>query len=351
MKTQTLYFKEGSSDKVYTARLEDAPDGQATLLLSWGRRGNGQQSQVLGPMPPAEAEKLYEKKLKDKLAKGYQPGESGAAMVAAGTTAPANVPRPMLLNEIDRDEVERLIRDPGWWMQEKYDGCRILLERNGDSVTAWSRTGKQCAALPQAVVDAALATTKLQWVMDGEIVGDEIWAFDLLRERGDNLSGRPYDYRFALLQNLLITKDTTAIHVAFTAQTIGEKRALIAAVEQTGGEGIVLRDSRAAYSPGRPSSGGPALKFKFVKSASVIVESVNTQRSVNVRAVCGTPLGRVTIPPNYPVPAVGAVVEVRYLTIHRGGALIQAVYLGERTDIPAEECTLDQLQFKPEVEE
>ena len=90
------------------------------------------------------------------------------------------------------------------------------------------------------------------------------------------------------------------------------------------------------------------MKFKFVKTASVIVESANTQRSVNVRAVCGTPLGRVTVPPNYPVPAAGAIVEVKYLYAFPGGSLAQPVYLGVRTDIPMEECTLDQFQMKGE---
>jgi len=346
MKTQTLYFKEGGSDKIYTAKVED--DG--TVLTSWGRRGGPQQSQSFGPLPIPEAEKLYDKKVKEKLSKGYQPGEAGLELVRNGTTAPVNVPRPMLLNEIDRDEVERLIRDPAWWMQEKFDGCRILLERNGDAVTAWSRTGKPCAALPGAIVEAALTIPAERFLIDGEIIGDTVWAFDLI-PGATNIPDWAYELRWIRLSGLLLrSPEFPAIRLVPTARTEKEKAAMLERIQSNGDEGVVLKDSSAPYTPDRPSSGGPALKFKFFKTASVIVEAANTQRSVNVKAVCGTPLGRVTIPPNYPVPAVGAVCEVRYLAIHRGGSLIQPVYLGERSDIPAEECTIDQLQFRFTVE-
>ena len=63
------------------------------------------------------------------------------------------------------------------------------------------------------------------------------------------------------------------------------------------------------------------------------------------------PAGNVTIPPNHLVPKPGSVVEARYLHAFReSGSVFQPVYLGPRADIPAEECTVDQLKFKPELE-
>jgi bifunctional non-homologous end joining protein LigD len=44
------------------------------------------------------------------------------------------------------------------------------------------------------------------------------------------------------------------------------------------------------------------------------------------------PVGKVTIPPNYDVPKVGDLVEVRYLYVGSRGALYQPVYQGVRTD-------------------
>ena len=102
----------------------------------------------------------------------------------------------------------------------------------------------------------------------------------------------------------------------------------------------------------RPASGGTQLKFKFVESASFIVAAINGKRSVALALFdegIQVPAGNVTIPPNHPIPQMGTVIEARYLYAHReSGSIYQPVYLGERSDIPAEDCTVDQLKYKAE---
>jgi bifunctional non-homologous end joining protein LigD len=110
----------------------------------------------------------------------------------------------------------------------------------------------------------------------------------------------------------------------------------------------------APFSPGRPNSGGPQLKFKFVESASFVVTGINTKRSVTLGLYDGdrlVPAGNVTIPPNHAIPQKGTVAECRYLYAHKqSGAIYQPVYLGPRTDIPPSECGVDQLKYKAEAE-
>ncbi len=123
-------------------------------------------------------------------------------------------------------------------------------------------------------------------------------------------------------------------------------------LRSTGAEGIVFKDINAPYTPGRPASGGTQLKFKFVETASFIVTGHNDKRSVALGLINEAgetvPAGNVTIPSNHAIPQMGTVSEVRYLYAHReSGAIYQPVYLGPRDDIPAEECTVDQLKFKP----
>jgi len=117
-------------------------------------------------------------------------------------------------------------------------------------------------------------------------------------------------------------------------------------------EGIVFKRLDAPYTPGKPNSGGPQLKFKFVATLSAIVAKVNTRRSVEISLLKGRSLiscGNVTIPANHDIPKTGMVVEVRYLYAHRGSsALFQPVYLGPRDDVPAGECLASQLKFKAE---
>jgi len=120
-------------------------------------------------------------------------------------------------------------------------------------------------------------------------------------------------------------------------------------------EGIVFKNLSAAYVAGRPASGGDNLKLKFHATGSFIVNKVNSKRSVSLMLFDGhkiVPAGNVTIPPNHAIPAVGAVVEVRYLyAFPESGCIFQPVYLGVRDDITAEECTITQLKYKAAQEE
>jgi bifunctional non-homologous end joining protein LigD len=141
--------------------------------------------------------------------------------------------------------------------------------------------------------------------------------------------------------------------VVSTARTCAAKLVLLQEVHKHGGEGIVLKRHDAPYSPGRPNTGGPALKFKFVATASVLVTSHHEEHSsVRMALYDGAgdlvDVGSVTIPPNKERPPIGAIIEVRYLMAFRGGSLIQAVYLGIRYDIKRSACTIDQLRFKNE---
>ncbi len=95
------------------------------------------------------------------------------------------------------------------------------------------------------------------------------------------------------------------------------------------------------------------MKYKFVESASFIVTARNAKRSVTLGLYDGNELvcaGNVAIPPNHAVPAVGEVVETRYLHAFReSGSIYQPVYVGKRCD-PAAECTTDQLKYKTAAE-
>ena len=86
-----------------------------------------------------------------------------------------------------------------------------------------------------------------------------------------------------------------------------------------------------------------------------MVAKINDKRSVELRLLNGKgwiPVGNVTIPPNFKVPAVGEVVDIRCLYAFReSNALYQPVYLGPRQDIEQHECVLSQLKYKAEQEE
>ena len=202
--------------------------------------------------------------------------------------------------------------------------------------------------LPMVVADS-LREIEADFLIDGEIVGEQYHVFDLLELNGDDLRERTYQERFFHLINLMSLFDSPLIRLVESAYLPRKKRALFARLKAENREGVVFKHSQATYTAGRPNSGGPQLKFKFHATASCIVSQINQKRSVALMLFNGEkviPVGNVTIPANQDVPRLGAIVEVRYLYAFRGGSLFQPVYLGVRDDIRAEECQVNQLKFK-----
>ena len=161
--------------------------------------------------------------------------------------------------------------------------------------------------------------------------------------------------RLVELLNLLASGQQNAIQWVATHNGAAAKRCIFDKLREENAEGAVFKRIGAPYSPGRPNSGGDQLKYKFVETASVIVNAINARRSVAIAVWENTRLvsaGNVTVPAGQLIPQVGDVVEVRYLYAMPGsGSLFQPVYLGVRDDIAAAECTRDQLKFRKEPEE
>jgi predicted DNA-binding WGR domain protein len=74
----TLYFRQGSSDKVYQAIIEPR-DGGFVVAFAYGRRGTtltaGTKTQ--SSVAYDEAKRIYHKLVAEKTAKGYTPGADG----------------------------------------------------------------------------------------------------------------------------------------------------------------------------------------------------------------------------------------------------------------------------------
>ena len=231
-------------------------------------------------------------------------------------------------------------------MQEKFDGRRMMLRKNGETVEAINKLGL-VVGVASTIADAVAALPG-DLVLDGEVIGDRLFAFDLLSRDGANLGDKPYRDRYDALAALLAGAPAALTAVpCWTGHS--DKADQLAALRERNAEGVVFKRLDAPYAAGRPASGGPQVKHKFVDSLSAKVTAVNAKRSVVVSLLDGDewkPMGNVTIPANQDVPAVGAVVEVRYLYALPGGSLYQPVYLGVRDDIEAQECIVGQLKFK-----
>lgn len=354
MKTTTLYFKEGSSDKVYQATIEPKGSGFA-VNFAFGRRGStlntGTKTQE--PVDLASAEKIFEKLVREKMAKGYTEGEGGTPYSCPAESKEYSGILPQLLNPIEEDQLETYLANPAWIMQEKFDGKRLLLLKKGNAVRGINRKGLICG-IAHTIEKAAKAIAG-DFLIDGECLGTVYIAFDLLESKGSNLRDHPYDLR---LQNLFATlRGVPALHMkqAQTYFSEAQKRRHLGELQLLNAEGVVFKKADAPYTAGRPNSGGTQLKCKFYATASFIVAGVNKQRSVLLALMKDgkqVPAGNVTVPVNQAIPNVGEIVEVRFLyALQQSGSVYQPTLLGRREDIGPEECTVSQLKFKASSEQ
>jgi bifunctional non-homologous end joining protein LigD len=250
---------------------------------------------------------------------------------------------PQLLNDLTGPEqLEACLADPAWWVQEKHDGHRRMVRKRGAQVTGINRNGL-AVALPKPIADL-IAALPGDFDVDGELVGDQLHVFDLI-EAG------PYAQRLARLEALW----ANAPNLVHTAKTEAAKRQLLGDVEARGGEGIVLKRHDAHYEEGRPNTGGSQLKHKLWQSASVVVMGAKDDKaSLQIGVNDGGKLrsvGHVKVPDADRDTPAGSVLEVKYLYARAGGGLQQASFLGHRTDIAPEACTVDQLKLKAGDEE
>jgi bifunctional non-homologous end joining protein LigD len=346
----TLYYREGTSDKVYQCQIEPAGE-RYVVNFQYGRRGStlntGTKTNV--PVDYAGAKRIFDKLVKEKTAKGYTPGEHGIPYTAPETNDRFTGILPQLLNSIDEAEVDRLLINPGYVMQQKFDGRRMLVRKDGEQIHGINKKGL-LIGLPVTVFKDVCALPG-NFILDGECIGDHFHTFDLLVQDGEDLRPTPYKDRLVALMNLWASAQHRHLHFADTAFTNKQKAELWAELKAGNEEGVVFKKLNAAYTPDRPNHGGPQLKYKFYSTVSCVVSRINTQRSVEVRLLGEDgwmSCGNVTIPANHIIPVVGKVVEVRYLyAIPQSNALYQPVYLGPRSDIDVEECLLTQLKYKP----
>ena len=309
----TLYYREGSSDKVYQCQIESAGE-RFVVNFAYGRRGSTMNTGTKTNVPVSfdDAKRIFDKLVKEKTSKGYTEGESGTPYQHS-EQQPSGI-LPQLLNCIGEEQVLKLIQDDNWCMQEKQDGRRLIVQKHGQDIIGINKKGNTVGlALP---LFDGVRGFDADVTIDGESIGENLFAFDLLELDGVDIRSWPYRERLAALMNLLFSVQQRSIKLVETAFTTPQKLALLHELKAGKREGIVFKQVFSAYTSGRPNSGGNQLKHKFVATLSALVAKVNQQRSVAISLLGKNGwqmAGNVTIPANHSIPRVGEVVEVQFL--------------------------------------
>lgn len=355
-------FTEGSSDKEYIIQLK-ARDGGFVLITYHGRRGST-LTETLKTKAPVEydvAKKAFDKAVNERLGKRYVPDDDqGAAMVSAGQELVPTGLIPHLLNVMTEAELEQAIEDDGWVLQEKHNGHRRGFALNESATISANRKGFSVAYPSEVSGDLERCCVDfLPLTVDGELIGTRYVVFDVREVRGQRVEAMSLETRLEHMEQLraaLSAGGSKHVEVVVTAYTPEAKRQLFERVKAEKGEGVVAKKRGTPYTPGKPASGGTHLKFPFLQFTTAIVTSQHPTKSsfgVSMLDELGNlvSVGNCTVPANKSTPAIGSLVEIRYLYAHKGGSLFQPVFQGQRDDVSRDECTLASLHYKPEAAE
>lgn len=337
--------------------------------LEWGRIGTNGQSRVKTFASAAEALAAGRDIINEKLAKGY--ADVNLASVPSTTPAPAPAPtpapvstlpttlRPMLAEEVDATaSIPRYAADERFIFEPKLDGHRVMLVVDGGKVTAVGRNGQASQHAPRFndrrhAADMAKLAKMGKAVLDGELVGDKFWIFDMpsLEWQGGIAmvfdAGEPWRIRRRALGLLFGVWSPNPDLIGLVTYAEGEEAKLAMAKDllERNCEGVIIKNTDAPYRWGRRCS--DTLKAKFVHEADLVVTGLAHQGKDNavLSAIkdgqlvevgrCST-IGKGTV-------NIGDVVCVRYLYLGAGNRIVQPRLMSVRTDKAASECTYDQL--------
>jgi bifunctional non-homologous end joining protein LigD len=157
----------------------------------------------------------------------------------------------------------------GWLHEQKFDGYRIGLRKDGENVSLWSRRGNDWTNEFRVVAAAGAALPARRALLDGEVAvllpsgltsfqslqnrrpdtPFVYFAFDLLALDGDDLRERPIEQRKELLRELLARAGGGVLR--FSDHVRGDGPAFLGQACQVGLEGVVSKRLGAPYRPGR----------------------------------------------------------------------------------------------------
>lgn len=256
-----------------------------------------------------------------------------------------------LLTEInDGTKAIKILRNPNYAAQQKFDGKRIILEIARTNVTAYNRKGLACSVSPEIIQEARRLAPLAPLTLDGEWIREvkSFQAFDLLELCGQNTTELAFKVRQGHLFNTLNFTSFQTIKAARTEYEEDRKIALLQQVHAANLEGVVLKPITAPYRIRRELD---HYKLKFTAVSSFLIIKRNDKESVAIGLYDDAgrliPCGDVKIRNDRFKLTEGMIIDVRYLyAFPQSQRVFQPRMEKIRDDLQSENCTVSQLRYK-----
>ena|ERR1041384_2709816 len=255
-----------------------------------------------------------------------------------------------LLTPLDSGDaaVARLLSD-NYAAQQKFDGKRIILAIDRNSITAYNRTGETCDVSPAIIEQARLLTPIAPLMLDGEWLRQtkSLHVFDLLEIDGANFRSFSFLLRQDQLHRTLAAAQLPNIVPVRTEYLRDQKIALLEKINAFNLEGIVLKPVDAPYRIGRQPD---HFKYKFTAVSSFVITRLNEKQSVALGAYDANGnlvnCGDVKIRNDRFKVREGMIIDVQYAHAFDSNLIYQPRMKTIRDDLQPEACTLSQLRYK-----
>lgn len=183
-------------------------------------------------------------------------------------------------------------QDGNWVSEVKYDGIRVVLSKEGDTVHAWSRPrpGEGSIGKPRRLAPHIVQVIK-DGLPDGTFDGEQIVGetaksyhasrldqehnqclvlFDMLRYRTETFLNRPYEDRRALLMTAMINVMDSGVTCLRLSESVEPSADHIKGLWAKGAEGVILKKLTSIYRPGWRSPEWVKIKLEGYATGTVI---------------------------------------------------------------------------------
>ena len=216
-------------------------------------------------------------------------GQLPSTLLGTGSELSLPSAKPRFIEPMKPKLLDEPPRHGDWLYELKFDGIRAIALKDGDKANLISRNENELRARFSEIADAIKQLPIKECVIDGEVVAlDEegrssfqllqalemeghkapvrFYVFDLLQLNGKSLLKLPVEQRKQTLAKIC---EDVPEPVRYSGEIAGDAKTLLSEVKKRGLEGLIGKERKSLYEPGRRS--GAWIKLKCVHEQEFVI--------------------------------------------------------------------------------